>query len=157
MREVRAADPHRNIANSFVISFTKRVSSPTFDRLLAQLRKILEGYCSPWEVRPSLHEAITVTARDTEHKEQLLSMLGQGNTRGLIMCMPLSVYADVGLVTNAGGAEEFNSVIVNFFAWDAQPPLLTDPLVKSTISQMVRSSKVSLMPSQPQLVQNLPW
>ena len=40
-REVRAADPHRDIANSFVISFTKRVSSPTFDRLLAQLRKIL--------------------------------------------------------------------------------------------------------------------
>ena len=127
-REVRAADPHRDIANSFVISFTKRVSSPSFDRVLIQLRKILEGYSSPWEVRPTFHEAITVTARDMEHKEQLLSLLGQGNTRGLIMCMPLNVYADVGLVANAGGAEEFNSVIVNFFAWDAQPPLLVEIL-----------------------------
>ena len=126
--EVRVGPPFRDVKNSFIVTFTKNGTSQSFGAAVQNVRKLLEGWCCPWEVRPTHHDAFTVTPRNAVHGAQLMNGLMDGNNKGLLMCMPLSIYTDTTLEEREGELRFSSSTIVTFFAWEAKPGILIEIL-----------------------------
>ena len=87
----RAARPFREVDHTFLLTVTNRPTSPSFTSTMTNVRKTLEGFASPWEVRPTHHDAFTVAPLGLEHKDSLLGALWDAPTK-VFSCVCRSVF-----------------------------------------------------------------